>query len=399
MSSRAGLLPGRSTDAPRLHAAPRGTGTALTLDRIRAIQRTAGNRAVRQMLLRDDATKADAPPKADAKASTARAYPPWTRVWIGQQGVLGEVVEQDVTVRVFRDWEKLGIKDPPEAQTYECGPHDRKPIPEWVKKMREIAKLTAAANAKLPAAAPQRVAMVAIFGDSSSSAYRTANGRGLVVVSADEFDAGTYASTVAHESSHALYEHHSVRKSTPGKGDQRVPDAFALRFADLFTRMEGTAGVPIPKAKFDVQPPRLKVGESDEARAAGLVMVMDTLWAGDGGHPWGGPDEFFASAYAFYRHDPDLLRRSIKHYAKQDPSLTALGKELLDLLPLAGDFTAVDKLTGPAKPADAAAALVKAGAPLDVTGRQDQLGWMLDPEQMPAPRSILCPTPGPRPKR
>jgi len=120
---------------------------------------------------------------------------------------------------------------------------------------------------------------------------------------------------------------------------------------------------------------------------------MDELWAGAGGHPWDGPDEFFASAYGAYLQDPKLLKRIIGHYAKKDKKITALGKELLELLPLAGNYKAADALKPPADPKEAEAALRKAGAPWDVSGYQDVLGWAVDPERMPGPRSIACPTP------
>ena len=381
----------RSAHVQLLGAAAGGVRTAprprSLHDHVLALQRTAGNRVVRRMLQRD--TPATKTPPAPSRA---RAYAPWDRVWIGHDGLLGEVVEKGVKVRMFRDWAALGITDTPGPQAYECGPHDRKPIPDWVKKMRDVGRLTAAANDKLPAGSAQRVAIVAIVGDSSSSAYRWANGQGLVVVGVDAFDAGTYGETIAHETAHALYEHHSVRK---GKPDARTPDAFALRFADLYTRLQDTEGVPIPKSgKFDpAKPPPLEFQGTESGRAAGLVMVMDELWAGAGGHPWDGPDEFFASAYGAYRQDPKLLKRIISHYAKKDKKITALGKELLELLPLAGNYKAADALKPPADPKDAEAALRKAGAPWDVSGYQDVLGWAVDPERMPGPRSIVCPTP------
>jgi hypothetical protein len=122
-------------------------------------------------------------------------------------------------------------------------------------------------------------------------------------------------------------------------------------------------------------------------------MVADVLWSGSGGHPWQGPDEFFASAYGSWRHDPELLKQSIAHYAKKDKRITDFGKELLELLPLAGDTAAADALKGPADPKAALAALKKAGAPLDVTSGQGGLDWLLDPEKLPAPGKILCPKP------
>lgn len=341
-------------------------------------------------MLQRDTPKTKTPPPAPSRA---RAFAPFDRVWIGDGGLIGEVVEQGVAVRMLRDWGAVGVKKP---EAYECGPHDRAPIPGWVKKMRDVARLTAVANDKLPAGSAQRTAVVAITGDSSSSAYRVANGRGLVIVGVDVFDAGTYPDTIAHETSHGLYEHHSIRK---GKPEARAPDPLALRIADLFKRLDDTPGVPIPKGRFNPsKPPPLEFKGKETGRSAGHVMVMDELWApGGGGHPWDGPDEFFASAYGAYRTDPELLKRSIAHYAKKDTRITGWGKELLELLAIAGDETAADALKPPADPKDALAALKKAGAPLDVSGAPGVLGWLIDPEQMPGPSPSACGAPAPKP--
>jgi hypothetical protein len=321
----------------------------------------------------------------------ARTYSPWDRVWIGHEGLLGEIVEKGVTVRMLRGWKAVGITDAPEPQAYECGAHDRAPIPAWAKRMRDVARITAGVNDKLPKDSPQRVATVLVTGDASSNAYRWANGHGLIVLGIDDFDSGAYADTLLHETAHGLFEHHSVRK---GKLEDRVPDALAVRIADLFKRLDETAPVPIPAGRFDPKkPPRLEARDDESSIAAGHAMVADALWSGSGGHPWQGPDEFFASAYGSWRHDPELLKKSIAHYAKKDGRLTAMGKELLELLPLAGDTAAADALKGPADPKAALAALKKAGAPLDVSGGSSSLGHLLDPEQMPGPSKILCPKP------
>jgi hypothetical protein len=72
---------------------------------------------------------------------------------------------------------------------------------------------------------------------------------------------------------------------------------------------------PEPTAKFDPdRPPPLAGG----GRAAGLVMVTDTLWSGSGGHPHAGPDEFFASALGAFLSNPGLQQKIFAHYAKAD---------------------------------------------------------------------------------
>jgi hypothetical protein len=331
-------------------------------------------------------------PSAEQKGPPVRAYPPWTHVWIGYAGLVGEVVEAGVTVRIFESYDDLAIDKRPEYQAYECGPHDLAPIPDHVKKMRDVALKTAALNAKIPGAAAQRVTRVAIIGDASENAYRTAFGEGLIVLARTDFDAGTYADTLAHEGSHGIFEYHSVVGSKDAKA--RVPDPLALRVADLYSRLKETKAVPIPKARFEAaHPPALAVGESDEARPAGLIMVMDMLWAGAGGHPWHGVDEFFASANGAYRQNPKVLSASIAHYTKADPSIKALGAELLILLSAAGNTRAAGKLKAPKDPAAAEQELGAVGAAPDESGDVTRLGWLVDPVKMPGPRKIACPQP------
>jgi hypothetical protein len=333
----------------------------------------------------------DEPAKAPA-GLPAHAYPPWTNVWIGNAGLVGEVVEAGVAVRIFESYDDLGIDKRPEYQAYECGPHDLAPIPDHVKKMRDVAGRTAALNAKLPAGAKQRVTRVAIIGGSSENAYRTALGEGLIVLARTDFDAGTYADTIAHEGSHGIFEYHSVAGSKDEKA--RVPDALALRFGDLYNRLRQTKGVPVPTGRFEAaHPPALEVGESESAKPAGLIMVMDVLWSGEGGHPWGGVDEFFASANGAYRQSPKVLSASIAHYAKADPSIKALGAELLTLLAAAGDTRAAAKLKAPKDPKAGEQELGAVGAPPDESQDVTRLGWLVDPTTMPGPRKILCPQP------
>lgn len=302
------------------------------------------------------------------------------------------MVEAGISVRILESYADLGIDKGPEYQAYECGPHDRPPIPAHVKKMRDVARKTAAMNAKIPSGAGQKVTRVAIFGDPAENAYRVAFGEGVIVLARTDFDAGTWADTIAHEGSHAIFEHHSVVGSKDAKA--RVPDALALRVGDLFDRLKETKGVPIPTARFQTaRLPGLEVGENDEARAAGLIMVMDVLWSGEGGHPWGSVDEFFASAYGAYLQNPKVLRASIDHYAKKDPSIKALGAELLTLLATVGDPRAAGKLQAPKEPKAAEGRLGAVGETPDITDDATQRGWVVNPAKMPGPQKIACPEP------
>jgi len=323
-----------------------------------------------------------------------QSHSPWSKVWIGHAGLLGEIVETGVTVRIFMNYDELGIKQRPQYQGYECGKHELPPIADVVKKMKKVAQKTAEMNKKLPAAATaQRAALVAIMGDKGSSAYRSAGGQGLIILGRDEFDAGNFESTIAHESSHGIFEFHSVRGGK--EASARTPDPLALRIADLYLKLGATKDVPEPKARFDKKsPPPLTVeeGASASTHPAGIVMVMDTLWAGSGGHPWHGVDEFFASAYAGFAQQPDLLREIIKHYEKRDPAIKTLGAELLTLLATVGDPKKYESLKGPEKPEAAQRSLGAVSAPVVYTKEHYAAGWLVDPSTMPSPDKIICST-------
>jgi hypothetical protein len=215
-----------------------------------------------------------------------------------------------------------------------------------------------------------------------------ANGKGLIVLSEDDFDAGTFPATLSHEASHAIFEFHSVAKGAEG----RKPDPLALRVADLYVRLKATKAVPDPTAKFDPRhPPPLKGSATQAANhPAGLLMVTDTLWAGEAGHPWQGVDEFFASAYGGYRHDPDLLKKIVAYYEGADSKIKDLAKELFALLNVAGDPKKAAKLKEPAKPEAAIEQLAAVSPMLDETNNVNGLGWLIDPTRMPGPSTIPC---------
>lgn len=323
------------------------------------------------------------------------AYPPqthspWSKVWIGHAGLLGEVVEAGVTVRILMDYDNLGIKKRPQNQAYECGKHDLPPIPDVVKKMKRAAQIAAEMNKLIPTTATAlRVALIAIFGGSSENAYRSANGKGLIVLGRDDFDAGQIESTITHESSHAIFEFHSLAGSADASA--RVPNPLALRIADIYTQLYATKPVPIPKAKFDKKsPPPLTVDAAASARAAGIVMVMDTLWSGSGGHPWDGVDEFFASAYGGFLRQPNLLADIIKFYEAHDPAIKPLAAELFGLLATVDQPKKYGAVKGPKTP-KAAREKLDAVAPLvEFTKEHYAAGWYVDPSTMPGPDKINC---------
>jgi hypothetical protein len=314
-------------------------------------------------------------------------YAPWTRVWIGHPGLVGEVVQSEVTVRVFKTYEELGVSSErtSESVAYACGTHQTATITAQAKRMKAIADQAAKLNAKLPAGVAQRIAMVVIFGDASSAGYRTHQGRGLMVLDEESVDKGTYADTLAHEGAHAIFEFHATAGGRNAAA--RVPDPLALRVADIFARLASTKLVPGPTGKFDPKaPPPVK----DGAQHAGHVMVSDTLWAGTGGHPWSDADEFFASAYGGFLRAPALLKASIAFYAKVDPKIAPLAKELLELLGKVGKPKELGTLKRPPKPAAGEQELARVSAPPELRSGGP---WLLDPSTMPGPSRIHCPKP------
>lgn len=343
-----------------------------------------------------------------------QAYSPWNQVWIGHPGLVMEVAESGIVVRTYRDYADLGIK-PASYLGYECGKHDPPGMPDLAAKMRTAAKVASKANTPVPAtAASQRISLI-IVGELVS-AFRVYNGAGVIELNAKEF-ATNPEDTVTHEASHALFEYHSVAGSAAAS--PRVPDTFALRVADLYATLSTTQVVDVPTKLFDpTHPPPLpapaarpapSAGElgprpGKKPHAAGLVMVMDTLWSGAGGHPWDGVDEFFASAYAGYVRKPTLLRKIIDHYQKADSTIAPAAKSLLELLDAVANPKKMKAITSPSKPGAATAELAAVEAPLALETLKEGLGlgwieshrnYMLEPTEMPSPKTIVCPKPSP----
>jgi hypothetical protein len=337
-----------------------------------------------------------------------RTYSPWTRVWIGHPGLVMEVVEAGIVVRTYRDYRVLGIN----YQGYECGTHEVPGMADLAGKMRSAAKVVSKLNANVPStAAGQRISVITV-GEELSSAFRTYKGQGVIELKAADFEKNP-EDTVTHEAGHALFEYHSVIGSA--EAADRVPDAYALRIADLYATLADTPVVDIPTKRFDAKdPPPLPAAVAPRAKSpgdlghrpghpghtAGIVMVMDTLWSGSGGHPWDGVDEFFASAYGGYVRNRPGLRQSIEHYQKADPKIGPAAKTLLVLLDAVGDAKKMKAIAPPAKPGPAAAELAAVEAPFvleptNLTWSEGRRNYMLEPSEMPGPDTIFCPKPGP----
>jgi hypothetical protein len=319
-------------------------------------------------------------------------HSPWNQVWIGHVGLVGEIVEGGIFVRILLEWSELGIKT---SADYHCGKNRApKKITEVVTRMRAAARAASALNQYLPVnAKAQRTSLIAIMGKGSSS--RVWRGGGVILLNQNDFFSSTMEDTVAHEGSHGVFEQHSIAQ---GKPEQRKPDAVALRIADLYHRLGETKSVPVPKAQFDPKkPPALKGKGKEHESAAGWVMVMDTLWSGAGGHPWDGVDEFFASAFSGYLRQPERLKQIFAYYSKADPALPALTEELIRILEAQkqGNVTGI---TAPADQTEATAALKRVAviAPLEELGislTEGRLDWILDPTKLPSPDKIYCATP------
>lgn len=318
------------------------------------------------------------------------AYPPqnfspWQRVWIGYPGIVGEVEAGSVKVRHYMDYGDLApVKG---YWDYFCGPHDGAPIPDLVKEMKGIANLVSSLNATLPAG-KHRVDMVIIGGDPSGDGYRYFNGKGLVVLSRDEFLAKNWQGTIRHEVSHGIFEFHAEGGREPGKpGD---PDNFALSVADLFTRLKTTREVQQPRKRFTEATPGLAVPEGEQGLPGGMAMVHDTLWSGSGGHPQENVSEFFASANGAYLTDKALLQRMIDFYAAHDPAIVGLGKELLRLLAMVSQPKVYGAVGAPRAKDAAAATIVAAGAVPVFDADHYAFSRQLAPEKMPAPETFNC---------
>ncbi|HEX2049663.1 MAG TPA: hypothetical protein VHJ34_03400 [Actinomycetota bacterium] len=363
-------------------------------------------RAERDAARAETGTVPAAAPVPRLLAFPPQTHAPWTRVWIGYPGIVGEIVAAGLSVRIFVAYSEIGMTGAA-FRDYHCAPADRPALAAIAAKMKDVAARTARLNERIPAAAPQRITLVTVFGDKSNAAYRTANGTGLLTLDRESFDAGTYADTIAHEGAHAIFEYHATAGAAPAPaadagaatGERpRIPDAVALRVADLFVRLGETRRVPEPTARFDpAAPPSLALAEGDRGRPAGHVMVMDTLWASTpGGHPWENADELFASAYAAWVTDAKLVKAIAAHYAAADPTLKALADELFRVLEAVRAGRTVVPPTAE-RTAAAESALRSVHAAADFSGKDDVVGWMIDPDRLPSPQRIPCPVPEPAP--
>lgn len=286
-------------------------------------------------------------PAPSLLAFAPQNYEPWNQVFIGNAGIIGEIEDSGVRVRIFFSYKEIGITKSPESQTYHCAPtHEPKPIPETVTRMHKLARQAAGLNAKILQSSARKITLVVLDRDANSS-FRvndtkgTGDGQGVLIVNSKD----SWEDVVAHEASHAIFAGDLGEPDPAGK-----PDVFAKKIAELFVELKETAQVSIPTRPFGEFLPPLRVDASGTAEPAGLVMVLDTLWADrkalPGGHPWDTPDEFFASAFGMFQNRA-LFDRIVNHYAKADAKISALAGQLSNLLSMVGNAPALKTLGAP----------------------------------------------------
>jgi hypothetical protein len=324
----------------------------------------------------------------------------FTRLFAGDGKIIGEVVDSGVTARAELGYHDLGIEAPvdpksqfgtatmTDVQFLSCGNRAFPKLKDVGVAMRAVAKQIAAVNVAIPAGSPWRVDLVLIVNEASRLHF--ADGKALLVLSQTDFERAGPA-TAAHEASHAVFESHS--HPDPKHPDALAPDAFALRLSDLFLRLAKTPPVPLPSEPFKKQRPPLKGGGGGPEQPAGLVMVTDSLWSGGAsteGHPWDGPDEFFASAFGAFVRDRQLLTQMIAHYAPLDESIKSGGAELLTLLTAVNEPKAAQALQPPAAAQQkrATEAIRQRESPASTI--KQRLGAILNPETLP-PETVTCP--------
>jgi hypothetical protein len=330
----------------------------------------------------------------------------FTRLFGGNDGIIGEVVESGVTVRAARSYGQLGISAPvdpkskfgtstmTDLQFMACSGKSFASLSGLPDRMRLVAKPFAATNRLLAKDSPFRVELVLIATEASRLHF--VDGKSLVTMSQDDFD-NAGPETAAHEASHALFDSHT---NTDRKDPTALaPDTFSLRFADLFARLAATTAVPIPTEPFAKAKPPLAGAAASAVAPAGLVMVADVLWQKTSAahlsadHPWDRPEELFASAHGAFVTDKKVLAKLIDYYAGADSSIKSLGKELLDLLAAVEDSKRLGALRPLGDPKKEAAATTSLRPPVSGPSTvKDRLGAILNPETLP-PEAVLCPSP------
>jgi hypothetical protein len=346
----------------------------------------------------------------NAPAPAILAFPPqkhkpWDKVYIGNSTIIGELTHGDLVLRIKMDYSEFKVEDifkynknldmdlieTNRATVYHCGKHPNINLVDKVKKLREVLSKVEQLNNKIPAKSTFKIKYVFVAANVSER-FRTANNKGVLFLSSNTLAMGI-VDAAAHEASHGIFEHHATAGDTdPAK---RVPDNLALQVADIFVKLRNTKAAAEPQTKFDPKSPPPYESTDSTSRPAGIIPIHDTVWSGEGGHPWSDIDEFFASAFAAFTQDPKLLDKIIDHYNKHDPSIRPLYTQLFNLFKNVGNAKSLASVTAPSDKTAAEKMIRGTSAPPDYTDPAKRLisdRDLFDPTLLPGPDKIFCKT-------
>lgn len=346
----------------------------------------------------------------NAPAPAILAFPPqkhkpWDKVYIGNSTIIGELTHGDLVLRIKMDYSEFKVEDifkynkdldmdlieTNRATVYHCGKHPNINLVDKVKKLRGVLSKVEQLNNKIPAKSTFKINYVFVAANVSER-FRTANNKGVLFLSSNTLDT-SIVDAAAHEASHGIFEHHA----TAGDADpaKRVPDNLALQVADIFVKLRNTKAAAVPQTKFDPKSPPPYESTDSTSQPAGIIPIHDTVWSGEGGHPWSNIDEFFASAFAAFTQDPKLLDKIIDHYNKHDPSIRPLYTQLFNLFKSVGNAKSLASVAAPSDKTAAETMIGRTSAPPDYTDPAKRLisdQDLFDPTLLPGPDKIFCKT-------
>lgn len=346
----------------------------------------------------------------NAPAPAILAFPPqkhkpWDEVYIGNSAIIGELTHGDLVLRIKMDYSEFKVEDilkynkdldmdlieKKSATVYHCGKHPNINIVNKVKKLRVVLSKVEQLNNKIPAKSTFKIKYVFVAANVSER-FRTANNKGMLLLSSNALDTGM-VDAAAHEASHGIFEHHA----TAGDADpaKRVPDNLALQVADIFVKLRNTKAAALPQTKFNPKSPPPYESTDSTSQPAGIIPVHDTVWSGEGGHPWSDIDEFFASAFAAFTQDPKLLDKIIDYYNKRDPSIRPLYIQLFSLFKNIGNAKSLASVVAPSDKKAAETMIGRTSEPPDYTDTARRLisdQDFFDPTLLVGPDNIFCKT-------
>lgn len=343
-------------------------------------------------------------PAPSLLAFPVQTHKPWDKVYIGNAGIIGELVQGDLTLRIRMAYSEFGIADVFEHNKdldmeviskndfaiYHCSKHPNKTLAATVKTLKQVMAQVEQLNKKIPATSTFRTKYIFIA-KGATERYRTANGKGILFLTTTSLNTGII-DAAAHEAAHGIFEHHTTAGNTDSS--KRIPDDLALNIATIFTKLRATKSALVPDKKFNSKaPPAYTDKDGNGAQPSGLIPIYDTVWSGEGGHPWVDVDEFFASAFAAYSQDKKLLEKIIDHYSKHDKTIKPIYNELFILFKKVGNPKALQSLTSPVNKKSAEAVLSRSSAPPDYTDPSsiaisDQ--FFFNPSSLIGPDKIKC---------